>query len=78
MFNKSRSQGIKWVNKFPIFSQSQGIKVVAIGIGSNINMAEILGMAYDSSHAFTVSSFDTLNTLQAEVKNETCVGELKE
>ena len=48
--------------------------MVAIGIGSGVNTAEIFGMAYDTSHAFTASSFSTLNTLQAEIKNETCIG----
>ena len=48
--------------------------MVAVGIGSGVNTAEILGMAYDTSHAFTTSSFSTLNTLQAEIKNETCIG----
>ena len=56
--------------------QQQGIKVVAIGIGSGVNMAEILGMAYDTNHAFTASSFSTLNTLQAEIRNETCEGKI--
>ena len=47
---------------------------MAIGIGSGVNMGEIFGMAYDTSHAYTASSFSTLNTLQAEIKNETCEG----
>ena len=52
--------------------QSQGIKVVAVGIGSNINTYELLNMAFDSSHAFTSNSFDTLNSLQKSIKDEAC------
>ena len=55
--------------------QSQGIKVVAVGIGSNINTYELLNMAFDSSHAFTSNSFDTLNSLQKSIKDETCGSE---
>lgn len=61
---------------FCIILQGQGIKVVAVGIGTNVNTYELFSMAYDTNHAFTVSSFNTLNSLQTEIKNETCGGKL--
>ncbi|XP_061197993.1 uncharacterized protein LOC133206079 [Saccostrea echinata] len=48
------------------------IKTFGIGIGSGINRAELEHIATDSKHVFTVSNFDALNTLQAELKKTAC------
>lgn len=51
------------------------IKTFAIGIGSGITRSELDTIATDSKHVFTVSNFNALNTLQAELKKTTCEGE---
>ncbi|XP_052786251.1 cartilage matrix protein-like [Mya arenaria] len=47
-------------------------KIFAIGIGSGVDKAELQTIATDSHHVFEVSSFDALNTLQAELKRTAC------
>ncbi|XP_041351171.1 collagen alpha-4(VI) chain-like [Gigantopelta aegis] len=49
-----------------------GINVIAIGVGSGINRAELQGMATDSHHVFTVTNFDSLQTIHKEVQKKTC------
>lgn len=53
---------------------TMNIKTFAIGIGSGINHAELEHIATDAKHVFTVSNFDALNTLQAELKKTACEG----
>lgn len=50
------------------------VKVFAIGIGNGIKRPELETIATDSAHVFTVSNFDALNTLQAELKKTACKG----
>lgn len=47
-------------------------KVFAIGIGPEINETELLHIATDAHHVFTVSNFDALSTLQAELRQTAC------
>lgn len=54
--------------------QSQNIDILAVGIGSSINKAELNGIGSDSSHVFTVSSFDALKTVRADIKKAACDG----
>ena len=50
------------------------MKVFAIGIGSGVDRGELGHIATDAKHVFLVNNFDALKTLQAELKNTTCVG----
>ena len=50
------------------------IKTFAIGIGSGVNKDELNHIASDAKHVFTVSNFNALNTLQAELKKTACAG----
>ena len=52
------------------------IRTFAIGVGRGINRNELRHIASDSQHVFTVDTFDALHTLQAELHNMTCIGEL--
>lgn len=54
--------------------KTQNIDILAVGIGSNINKAELDGMGSDSSHVFTVSSFDALKTVRTDIKKAACEG----
>jgi hypothetical protein len=49
-----------------------GIKTSAIGIGISVSHTELSAIATDSHHVFTVSSFDALHTIQAQVSATTC------
>ena len=53
-----------------------GIKTFAIGVGSSISKQELINIASDSEHVFQATRFDTLHTLQIEVRNKTCEGKL--
>ena len=54
--------------------KQQGIEILAIGIGANINSPELNGMASDSKHVFEVSSFDALKALRTDIKAAACEG----
>ena len=48
------------------------LQVFGIGIGSGVDKAELGRIATDASHVFTVTNFDALSTLQAELKKTAC------
>lgn len=50
------------------------IRVFAIGIGNGIRRTELEKIASDNAHVFTVTNFDALSTLQAELKKTACKG----
>ena len=52
------------------------VKVFAIGIGSGASRTELGHIASDSHHVFTVTNFNALSTLQAELKKTACKGTL--
>ncbi|KAK3604612.1 hypothetical protein CHS0354_027465, partial [Potamilus streckersoni] len=52
--------------------KTQGIRIISIGVGGQINKDEINGIASDSGHAFTVSSFNALQTIRNDIKQSTC------
>ncbi|XP_052223521.1 collagen alpha-1(XII) chain-like isoform X2 [Dreissena polymorpha] len=47
-------------------------KVFVIGIGSGVSTSELEVIASDNQHVFSVSSFDALTSLQAELKKTAC------
>jgi len=49
-----------------------GVKVIAIGIGDDVNNKELHNIASDNSHVITVPDFFLLSTIQNEVLNTTC------
>lgn len=49
-----------------------GIKVVAIGIGSDVDQQELQTIATDAKHAISVPDFNALATIQKEVQKTTC------
>ncbi|KAJ8308221.1 hypothetical protein KUTeg_013095, partial [Tegillarca granosa] len=49
-----------------------GVKVISIGIGSRVDHTELLNIASDSAHEFTVASFNNLNSLKSELTFATC------
>ncbi|KAL3875024.1 hypothetical protein ACJMK2_037965 [Sinanodonta woodiana] len=54
--------------------KQQGIRIIAIGIGNNINRNELYGIASDSNHVFTVTSFTALQQIREEIKQAACAG----
>lgn len=48
------------------------VKTFAVGIGNKIDQPELQSIASDSKHILTVSSFDTLHTLQTQLENDAC------
>ncbi|XP_069109688.1 LOW QUALITY PROTEIN: collagen alpha-5(VI) chain-like [Argopecten irradians] len=48
------------------------VTVIALGIGSAVDKAELLAIASDAKHAFTVSNFDLLHVLEKELTDTTC------
>ncbi|OWF38639.1 Collagen alpha-6(VI) chain [Mizuhopecten yessoensis] len=51
-----------------------GVKIISVGIGTQVSQEEINGIASDSNHAFTVATFDALHTIQSELENTACGG----
>ena len=49
-----------------------GIKVVAIGIGSNTDKDELKTIATDDLHVFQVGGFDALNSIMKDLEAATC------
>lgn len=54
--------------------KQQGVEVIAVGIGSNVNKEEINAMASDLNHVFTVSNFSALRTIREDIKKAACEG----
>ncbi|XP_033736270.1 collagen alpha-6(VI) chain-like isoform X1 [Pecten maximus] len=54
------------------YLRDMGVKVISIGIGSGIDQRELNTIATDSNHAFSVSSFDVLKSIEIELKNAAC------
>ncbi|XP_078315734.1 collagen alpha-6(VI) chain-like isoform X2 [Crassostrea virginica] len=52
--------------------KDMGIKVISLGIGSSVSQAELMGIATDPQHVFNVTNFDTLNSIQYEIKTAAC------
>jgi len=48
------------------------VEVTAIGIGKDVDPAELRTIASDANHTFQVPTYDVLNTLQAELTDTTC------
>ncbi|KAL4238702.1 hypothetical protein ACF0H5_003409 [Mactra antiquata] len=53
-----------------------GVKILAVGIGSQVNNNELNGVATDRNHVFSVGNFDLLHSFVDEIKQESC-GEIK-
>ena len=49
--------------------------VMAIGIGSHVDSAELAVIATDSNHTFHVSTFDALQTINNDLTQTTCSSE---
>ncbi|GFR74758.1 collagen alpha-6(VI) chain [Elysia marginata] len=54
--------------------QGTGATVIAVGIGSNTDDAELSAIASDAAHKFNVNSFDFLFSIQDQIVKETCEG----
>lgn len=50
------------------------IKVISIGIGSSVNKDELVTIATDPGHAFTVANFSALKDIALELEKQTCKG----
>ncbi|WAR18708.1 CO6A3-like protein [Mya arenaria] len=48
------------------------IKVISIGIGSGVVKTELASIATNAQHVFTVPSFDSLQTIQTEIRSAAC------
>ncbi|XP_076097610.1 collagen alpha-5(VI) chain-like isoform X1 [Mytilus galloprovincialis] len=49
-----------------------GVKVISIGIGSSVDRNELLDIASDSSHMFTVAGFNSLTAIKSEISFAAC------
>lgn len=49
-----------------------GIKVISIGIGSSVDKTELLHIASDGAHMFTVAGFDSLAAIRSEIAFAAC------
>ena len=54
--------------------KAMGVKVISLGIGSSVSQTELMGIATDPQHVFNVTNFDTLNSIQYEIKTAACAG----
>ncbi|OWF36148.1 Collagen alpha-5(VI) chain [Mizuhopecten yessoensis] len=48
------------------------VTIIALGIGSAVDKAELQAIASDGKHVFTVSNFDLLHVLEKELTDTTC------
>ena len=56
--------------------RAMGVTVFSIGVGSGAKMSELNAMATDpdNSHVFTVTNFNSLNTIKGTLAKQTCQG----
>ncbi|KAL3875072.1 hypothetical protein ACJMK2_038010 [Sinanodonta woodiana] len=52
--------------------QQSGVKVISVGIGSDLNQYELGNIASNRNDVHTVGSFDILHTIQADLKETAC------
>lgn len=50
------------------------INVFAVGVGSTVDQAELNAIASKSSNVFTVTNFDALDSIQAQLRKTACEG----
>ncbi|XP_033733474.1 collagen alpha-1(XII) chain-like [Pecten maximus] len=60
------------VNYANILKQQPNVTVIALGIGSAVDNAELQAIATDGKHVFTVSNFNLLHVLEKELTDTTC------
>ena len=53
-----------------------GIETYAIGIGSQVDLRELWGIASDKQHAFQVRDFSQLNSIHESVVKAICASKL--
>ena len=46
--------------------------MVAVGVGSRVNQAELNGITNDPSSVFTVNSFDNLDSIKSQLLQKMC------
>uniref|UniRef100_K1PKC1 Collagen alpha-6(VI) chain n=1 Tax=Magallana gigas TaxID=29159 RepID=K1PKC1_MAGGI len=54
--------------------KATGATVVAVGVGSGVDKAELNSIASDPNHVFNAQNFDALQTLKEDVKKAACDG----
>lgn len=54
--------------------KQEGVDIIAVGVGENVNTEELNDMASGSNHVFTVSDFSVLNTIREDIKKAACEG----
>lgn len=65
----SSSSTISEANKL---KNMPGMKVISIGIGSSVDKTELLNIASDAAHMFTVAGFDSLDAIKSEIAFAAC------
>ncbi|XP_069119207.1 cartilage matrix protein-like [Argopecten irradians] len=60
------------MNYANVLKHQPNVTVIALGIGSAVDTAELQAIASDSKHVFTVSNFDLLHVLEKELTDTTC------
>lgn len=56
--------------------KAMGATVVAVGVGSGVDKAELNSIASDPNHVFNAQNFDALQTLKEDVKKAACDGRI--
>ena len=56
--------------------KQQGVTVISVGVGDQINKGELTAIATDPSHVFVVSDYNALTNLHTEIKRRTCSSQL--
>ena len=57
--------------------KAAGIQTIAVGVGPNVNLAELKVIVSDPRHVFTVTRFDALPVLHDPLRYIICQGEFK-
>ena len=55
--------------------KQQGVRVMAVGVGDQVDRAELAAIATDPSHVWLVADYSALTHLHKEVKRRTCAGQ---
>ncbi|GFO23004.1 collagen alpha-6(vi) chain [Plakobranchus ocellatus] len=55
--------------------KATNVSIISVGIGSQVDITELRGLASEANNVFTTENFDHLDDIQEEVNLRTCQGE---
>ena len=68
------SKGSSYLKTISDSLSKQGVNIIAVGVGSSVNQAELRALATDDANVFKVGSLSQLKNAVWSVKRASCQG----